>query len=185
MNFEIIYEKRKVKVREDEIEFIEKVMIDKETGEDIYNRELEIENTNNLYDIYRERHNLCSSKDIENIRKKYELNQTDYSLILGFGKITIHRYENGCLQNAAQDLIIKKSSYIDEMEKMLELNKDKISNEVYEKLKLRLTKLKEKEKKLIKINSYKKVYSSVANVISNFIMDKDSCDIKNKKISIV
>ena len=103
--YEMTERKRKVKVRDLEIEFIEKVKINTETGEEEYDRNIEIENAQTLYNIYRKQKNMNSVDDIIKIREKYDLSQSDYSLILGFGKVTIHRYENGMLQTEANDII--------------------------------------------------------------------------------
>lgn len=195
--------KRKIRVKDDLIDFDEKVKINEETNEEIYDRDLEIENTNRLYDIYRKKHNLCSSEDIANIRKKYDLSQTDYALILGFGKITIHRYENGCLQTVAQDIIIKNSNNIYEMERLLEQNKNKVSNEVYRKLKRKIQELKfneEKietenlEKKLLEIENsmnlileytlIEKEESFISKILSNFKIKICNSNNINKKIIV-
>lgn len=138
-------QRRKIKVKDLEIEFDEKIKIDTSTGEDVYDRDLEIENTNKLYDIYRSRKNLCSVKEIIKIREMYGLSQTDFSLILGFGKITIHRYENGSLQDEAHDSIIKSVEDANVMFKYVEKNKNKISEESYLRLSLKIQELMSKK----------------------------------------
>lgn len=82
-----------------------------------------------------------STKDIIATREKYGLNQSDYSLVLGLGKVTIHRYENGMLQTEANDSIITPSKDIQNMKKLLEINWNKISEETYKLLYERLSNL--------------------------------------------
>lgn len=137
----ILVREKKVKVRDLFITFNEKVKFNTETKEEIYDRNIEIENTTTLYDIYRSEKKMNSTKDIVAIREKYGLNQSDYSLVLGLGKVTIHRYENSMLQTEANDSIITLSKDIKNMKKLLEINWDKISEETYKLLYERLTNL--------------------------------------------
>lgn len=133
----ILIREKKVKVRDLFITFNEKVKFNTETKEEIYDRNIEIENTTTLYDIKK----MNSTKDIIATREKYGLNQSDYSLVLGLGKVTIHRYENGMLQTEANDSIITLSKDIQNMKKLLEINWDKISEETYKLLYERLSNL--------------------------------------------
>ena len=50
------------------IEFDEYYMIDPVTGEEVFDRTLEIENDARLYDIYKKQMNLLTSSEIKNIR---------------------------------------------------------------------------------------------------------------------
>ncbi|MGL5797063.1 MAG: hypothetical protein ACRCYT_02550, partial [Cetobacterium sp.] len=81
-NIIVISRERNVKVRELNITFTEKIKFNTETKEEIYDRDLEIENTNNLYNLYRFEKKMNSVEDIIKIREKYNLSQSDYSLIL-------------------------------------------------------------------------------------------------------
>lgn len=51
------------------IEFDEYYMIDPATGEEVFDRNIEIENDARLYDIYKKQMNLLTSSEIKNIRK--------------------------------------------------------------------------------------------------------------------
>lgn len=53
----ILIREKKVKVRDLFITFNEKVKFNTETKEEIYDRNIEIENTTTLYDIYRSKKN--------------------------------------------------------------------------------------------------------------------------------
>ena len=55
------------------------------------------------FDEYRRRHGLLSPGEIVEIRKQYGLSQRALSLVLGWGEITVHRYEMGSIQDAAHD----------------------------------------------------------------------------------
>lgn len=91
------------------IEFDEYYMIDPATGEEVFDRNIEIENDARLYDIYKKQMNLLTSSEIKNIRKKYDMNQKEFALSIGVGEITIHRFENGSIQTESVDSIIRLS----------------------------------------------------------------------------
>lgn len=128
----------KAQVCDLEIEFIEKVLIDSETEEEIYVRDLEIENDTHLYDLYKKEKGLLQSYEIKKIREKYDLNQKDFSKILGLGEITVHRYENGTIQTDGNDSIIRFVEDPLNLEKMVYKNKNKVSEYIYRDLLQRL-----------------------------------------------
>ena len=68
-------EELKLMLRGKIIEFDEYYMIDPATGEEVFDRNIEIENDARLYDIYKKQMNLLTSSEIKNIRKKYDMNQ--------------------------------------------------------------------------------------------------------------
>lgn len=79
-------------------------------GAELFDRETENQNQHKLYEKYREKHNLLSPGAIRTIREKYGLSQKSFSRLLGFGEITIHRYESGSIQDRVHDSIIRKAS---------------------------------------------------------------------------
>lgn len=141
-NYIIISQISKAKVKDLEVEFTEKVAICKETEKEIYLRELEIENDITLYDLYKKEKGLLQSFEIRNIRAKYNLNQKDFSKIIGLGEITIHRYENGTIQTDANDSIIRLSDNPENMETLADKNKKKVNHAIYKELLERIEQLK-------------------------------------------
>jgi len=59
------------------------------------------------YAVYRERHGLLTPQEIRSIREGYDLSQRAMARLLGCGDVTIHRYENGALQDAAHDRLLR------------------------------------------------------------------------------
>ncbi|MCK9226098.1 MAG: DUF4065 domain-containing protein [Candidatus Muirbacterium halophilum] len=59
------------------------------------------------YRKYREKHGWLQPEDIKSIRKKYKLNQKEFSDILGIGEITLSRYENGALQDKVYETLLR------------------------------------------------------------------------------
>lgn len=51
------------------------------------------------YRIYREKHNMTQPEDIKRLREKYGLTQDELRKLLGWGAVTLSRYENGALQD--------------------------------------------------------------------------------------
>lgn len=122
--------KRKVEVnvKGKMIEFNELYKIDPKTGEEVFDRNIEIENDIRLYDIYKKQMNLLTSSEIKNIRKKYGMNQKEFALSIGVGEITIHRFENGSIQTESVDSIIRLSEDPDIMYNLLIKNQSNLSD---------------------------------------------------------
>lgn len=89
------------------ITFNEKIKVNEETGEEIYDPKLEQENDVKLYNEYRKLNSLLLPEEIKSIREKYGVTQVEFAQILGLGDKTITRYENGSLQDMAQNNLIK------------------------------------------------------------------------------
>ena len=60
------------------------------------------------YREYREVHDMLQPEDIKEIRKSIGLTQGELSDLLGWGRTTLSRYENGSLQEKAHDFQLKK-----------------------------------------------------------------------------
>ena len=80
-------------VDEDENEFVPADMMD--------------QNLQNARDSYRRAHGLLTSDEIAEIRTSYKLSQSDLALILGWGEITITRYESKSIQDETYDQILR------------------------------------------------------------------------------
>ena len=122
--------KVKVNVKETLIEDEEYFVVDEE-GNEVFNRNIEIENDRRLYDIYKQKNNLLTSTEIKKIREKYGLNQKDYALVIGVGEITVHRFEKGAIQTEAVDSIMRLSNDPDNMYFLLLQNKKNIDESLY------------------------------------------------------
>lgn len=83
-----------------------RVMTCCECGEEFYDEELDNETLVNAYNIYRQRHKLLMPDEIKQIREQYGLSQRSFAKLLNWGDKTIHRYENGCLQDKAHNSML-------------------------------------------------------------------------------
>lgn len=86
----------------------------------------------NGYDAYRKKHDLLTSKDIKNIRKKYGLTQAELAFLMGLGEITITRYETKQIQEVSNDVMLKEINNNAILAlNLLEKNKNKFSEKRY------------------------------------------------------
>lgn len=132
--------KRNVKTRITEVEvkgqkivFDEYYKVDEDENE-IFDRELELENDIRLYEIYKKQNGLLTIEEIKSIRRKYGLNQKEYAQAIGVGEITVHRFENGSIQTEAVDAIMRLSQNPRNMEFLILQNRKNLSDELYEKI---------------------------------------------------
>ncbi|MGV8083907.1 MAG: type II toxin-antitoxin system antitoxin SocA domain-containing protein [Coriobacteriia bacterium] len=79
------------------------------------------------FDEYRQQHNLLFPKEMRRIRARWGLGQRPFSLLLGWGEITLHRYEAGSLQDSAHDVQIRMAEYPENMRILLEANGDRLT----------------------------------------------------------
>ena len=101
-------EKRDVKeFRGVEINSYENVAVCKECHQDLYVNEIEEKNNERIYKLYREKANIIKPQDIVKLREKYDISQRELTAILGFGKMTINRYERGGVPTKSQSDYIK------------------------------------------------------------------------------
>ena len=112
-----------VNVKGIDIEFDEYYKINPENGEEVFDRNIEIDNDIRLYDIYKKRVNLLTTNEIKLIRKKYGMSQKEFSKILGLEETMIYRLENGSIQTKDVDAVIRLSDEPDTMYNMLVKNK--------------------------------------------------------------
>ena len=60
-------------------------------------------------DAYRRKKPLLTSEEIAEIRKNYGLTQSEYSALLGWGDVTVTRYESKTIQDETYDNIMRLS----------------------------------------------------------------------------
>lgn len=103
--------------------------------------ETEERNFQKAYRFYREKHGLLQPEEIKEIRERYGLGQRAFSLLLGWGEITIHRYETGALQDEIHnnELILMKDPV--NFQILFEKNKSKLSPRVVNRVTPRLASL--------------------------------------------
>jgi putative zinc finger/helix-turn-helix YgiT family protein len=131
-------EKRDLKeFRGIEINTYENVAVCEKCNNDLYVNEIENENNERIYEAYREKTNIIKPQDIIDLRTKYDISQRELTSILGFGKMTINRYERGGVPTKSQSDYIKLLIENDDkfIEKVKEAyQKNDITEKTYEKI---------------------------------------------------
>ena len=131
-------EKRDLKeFRGIEVNTFENVAICNECNQDLYVNKIEDENNERIYKIYREKANIIKAEDIVKLREKYDISQRELTAILGFGKMTINRYERGGLPTKSQSdyiklLIENEDRFIEKVKEAYENNN--ITEKTYKKI---------------------------------------------------
>ena len=64
-------------------------------------------NLQNARNAYRKKHGLLTSDDIVEIRSLYSMSQADLAILLGWGEVTITRYETKAVQDETYDQLIR------------------------------------------------------------------------------
>ena len=120
-----------------EVNTFENVAICNECNQDLYVNEIEDVNNERIYKIYREKANIIKAEDIIKLREKYDISQRELTSILGFGKMTINRYERGGLPTKSQSdyiklLIENDDKFIEKVKEAYE--KNNINEKTYNKI---------------------------------------------------
>ncbi len=123
------------------VEYEAKILRCGSCDNDFASESLENENFKTAYDIYRGRHNLLSPERIREIRTMYGLSQRSFSLFLGWGEITIHRYESGAIQDKVHNETLALLEDPRNALKILELNRNDLEQDFYQELNHRIKEL--------------------------------------------
>lgn len=123
----IVTQKETYEVCGEVIEVDAQVLVCVDCGEEFYCEELDNATLVSAYNEYRRRHKLLFPDEIRAIREQYGLSQRSFAKLLNWGDKTIHRYENGSLQDKAHNSLLlflrepaNMQAYLLENEVMLE-----------------------------------------------------------------
>ncbi len=103
--------------------------------------EAEEENIQKAYRAYRQSHDLLQPEEIREIRERYGISQRAFSRLLGWGEITLHRYEAGALQDEAHnnELLLMKDP--DNFKLLFERSRHKLAPHLIRQIEKRLVEL--------------------------------------------
>lgn len=100
---EVIRKDETIKVRDMDIRTTSTVSKCSVCHETFATETQEEENLRKAYDEYRRQKKLLTPSEIKQLREQYGLSQTNFSRWLGWGDITVHRYESGALQDSVHN----------------------------------------------------------------------------------
>ena len=139
-NVSLVEEEREIVIKGEKIKYKELYYkCDKYQDNNIFMSE-DLWNINliNSLDGYRKKKDLLTSKEIKDIREKYQLTQSEMAYLLNLGEVTITRYETKQIQDASVDNMIRELNDNPLFAlKLLEKNKNKFKryNEIEERIK--------------------------------------------------
>jgi putative zinc finger/helix-turn-helix YgiT family protein len=84
-----------------------KVAVCRQCGLDIGDERYDNATFISAYAVYRARHGLLQPDEIRGIRSMYGLGQKAFARLLGWGDVTVHRYETGSLQSEGHDELLR------------------------------------------------------------------------------
>lgn len=142
---QVISKEEMFKVKGEDIKIMSSIAICNECKEEVFVEELEEVNLKTAFTEYRKLHDLLTPMQIIEIRERYGLSQRSLSKLLGWGEITIHRYESGSLQDEAHDEVLELISKPENLLEIYEKQAHLLAPYVSEALKKRIDDLIKKE----------------------------------------
>lgn len=139
-------EKEVYEVRGEPSEIEAEVAICQECGSKIFDEERDSRNLEIAYSRYREKHSLLSPDEIRTTREKYGLSQRALSRLLGWGEITIHRYESGAIQDNVHDTTLRLIEDPRNMQRIFEPNRGKLLSYTAARLEKRIADFLQEDK---------------------------------------
>ncbi len=91
-------------------------------GHEFTTDEIDSINLKQVYNLYREKHNLPFPETIKAIREKYQLSATKMAEVLGFGVNVYRQYENGEIPSQSNARLIQLASDPEEFKKLILLS---------------------------------------------------------------
>lgn len=162
----VVVKKETIPVRGEDIVIESNVRIC-ECGNELFDEALEEENLTLAYNEYRKQHNLLGPQEIREIREKYGLSQRTLGKILGWGEITIHRYETGAIPDTSHHKMLKLLKDPEVMKTLLIEAQDLIPKTTFKRTMERISSILE-EKEIDKFQSM------VQNKLQHKSMDIES-----------
>ena len=125
-------------IRGETIEFEAQVARCGTCGNDIGLEDLDDATLRDAYSLYRARHGLLQPQHIREIRSRYGLGQKAFARLLGWGEVTLARYETGALQSDAHDATLRLAEDPENVRRLLGMNRGRLSAEQIATLETRL-----------------------------------------------
>ena len=128
----------------------------------------------NSLDAYRIKKDLLTSKEIKDIRKKYDLTQSELAYLLNLGEVTITRYETKQIQDASVDNMLRELNDNPLLAlKLLEKNKNKfkryeeIENKIKEIIDKNVISFLNEQELIAKYTDFNEININNGNVLLN------------------
>jgi len=126
-------------VRGEDTRVLARVAVCPQCGVDMSVEELDDAALVAAFNLYREHHGLMSPEEMRALRHRYGLGVRPFSLLLGWGEITLHRYETGSLQDAAHEATLRLAENPANVRVLLTANGHKLTARQRARLESRLS----------------------------------------------
>lgn len=137
-------------VRGEDTQVLARVAVCPRCGADMSVEELDDATLVAAFNLYRQRHGLMTPEEMRGLRERYGLGVRPFSLLLGWGEITLHRYEAGSLQDAAHEVTLRLAENPANLRVLLTSNGHKLTARQRARLESRLSAIEVDELGLIR-----------------------------------
>lgn len=171
----VISKKETYEVLGENIEVQAQVLVCADCSAEFYCEELDDATLTNAYNEYRKKHKLLLPTEIKQIRELYGLSQRGFAKLLNWGDKTIHRYENGSIQDKAHNSLLLFLRTPENMKFYLSENENSLDEKHLSKLSVLVNKLiseNEKEDSCKLIDLYISSTPSIDNGFKSFDYEK-------------
>ncbi len=134
-------------------------------SEEFESSKSDVDTVAEAFSKYRKKHCLLTPSQIKEFRQKFDLTQKELTLLLGWGAVTLSRYENGALQNLSHDRELQEANTAEGFLKLIELTPNALSDKKRERLISIL--LKKRGKRINFLTSLDASLSSIQPDITN------------------
>ena len=145
-----------------------RVLVCVDCGEEFYNETLDNETLLNVYNEYRRRHKLLSPEEIKQIREQYGLSQRSFAKLLNWGDKTVHRYENGAIQDKAHNSLLLFLREPENMKSYLQNNEIMLDDQQIAKIYEAITRMEDNSETKRSENMMKLMFSQEASIENGF-----------------
>ncbi len=128
-DLELIRTTENIEIRGEEIEVETEYYRCLNCGEEFEDPSSDDDPLDKAYREYRRRHNMTQPEEIRNLRKRYGLTQGEMAKLLGWGAVTLSRYENGALQDETHEKTLRLAMEPRNLSKLIEETPDALSKE--------------------------------------------------------
>ena len=126
---ETVEARETVEIRGERVEIPAKYYRCRVCGEDFDDPKAVSDPLEKAYAEYRARHGMVQPSELKAFRKRYGLTQNELGKLLGWGSVTLSRYENGALQDEAHDKEIRLAMEPRNLASLVEQTPDAIVGE--------------------------------------------------------
>lgn len=125
-------------VKGESIPVLARVRVCNSCNEEISDELLDDVTLQTAYDVYRSKHKIVFPAEIRALRETYGLSQRGLGTLLGWGPITIHRYESGSLPDESHNQVLRLMQDPFNVARLFLENKDSLDKATYKKMLARL-----------------------------------------------